>query len=141
MGFVYLAVDCIGRKKLFVRSDGVDTAAVHYNDAVGVLDRGNPLRDDKLRRTRNFIPERFPNHRIRFGIDGGSRVVENQDFRLFEQCARDAKPLLLTAGYVCAAALYVGIVTVRKSRDKFIRAGKLTNADQLLVGSVRIAPA
>ena len=123
-----------------MRADAVDAAAVEDDDAVGFLNGGDTLRDDDLGRAGNLFVERAADHRVGLGIDSGGGVVENEDLGLFEKRSGDTESLLLTAGYVCAAAFDICIVAVGELRNEFIGASELTYADELFVGCVRIAP-
>ena len=66
-----------------------DLAVVEHEDHVGVLHRGDALRDDDFRRVGDLLRERLADQRVGARVDGARRVVENQDLRLFQQSARD----------------------------------------------------
>ena len=80
--FVYVAVYFVCRHQLLVRAKPVYLAVFHYDNAVGVLYACNPLRNDNLRRIRDFLGKRLPNLCVGRRIDGAGAVVKNQDFRL-----------------------------------------------------------
>ena len=65
----------------------------------------------------------------------------NEDLRLFQQRPRDAKPLLLPAGDVCAALLDVGVVFVGEGLDELICLRKPAHAHHFLIRRIRVAPA
>ena len=95
-----------------MRADRLHRAAVQDNDLVGVLHGGNALRDDDLGRVReSTLRNALADQRIGLGIDRAGRVVQDEDLRLFQQCARDAQTLLLAAGNVAAALLDVCVVS------------------------------
>ena len=99
----------------------VDRAAVQDENQVCILDGGDALGDDELRRLRDLGAQRSADLRVGFRIDGGGRIVEDQDLRLFQQRPRDTQPLLLSAGDVRAALLDVGVVFVRHLLNELIR--------------------
>ena len=90
-----------------MRADRLHRAAVKDNDLVGLLHGGNALRDDDLGGVRDLLCECPSDERIGLGIDRARRVIEDEDLRLFQQCARDAQTLLLAARNVAAALLDV----------------------------------
>ena len=80
-----------------MRSTRCDFAIVHNNDPVGVLYGADTLCNDDFGRIRDKLRKGFLDGSIRFGINGRSGIVQNQNLWLFQQSAGDAKPLLLTA--------------------------------------------
>ena len=123
-----------------MRADRTDLAAVQYNNHIRILHGGDSLRDDELCRSGQLFTESLADQRVGVGIDCGGRVVQNQNLWLFQQGARNAQTLLLTAGDVCAALFDHGVVPIRHLADEFIRLRQTANAFKLLVGSVRVAP-
>ena len=81
-----------------------------YKRQVGVLHAGNALGNDDLRRIRDLLAQGLADARVRRGIDGARRIVEDEDLRLFQQGAGDAQALLLPAGDIRAALLDVRCV-------------------------------
>ena len=116
-------------------------SAVHNDNHIRVLDGGNPLGDNQLGGAGDFLPEGLADHGIGVGVHGGGGVVQNQDFRLFQQGPGDAQPLLLAAGDIGAALLDVGIVALREALDEFVGAGQAAGMNQLLIGGLGVAPA
>ena len=124
-------IDGIGLDEFFVRADGVDFAALHDDDAVGVLHRGDTLRDDDLGRRGDIFAECLADERVGMGIDGARRVVKDEDLGLFEEGARDAQALLLPARDVGTALFDVGIVFVGEALDEVVRLCKFARFDEL----------
>ena len=75
------------------------------------------------------------------GIDGARRVVEDEDLGLFEERARNAEALLLTARDVGTALFDVGIVLVGEALDEVVCLRKPARFDELFVCRVGVAPA
>ena len=136
-----LAVQFIVGKQFLVRTHGGDPPAVEDQDAVGVLHGGEPLCNDDFRRRGNELFEPHANQRIRLGVDGAGRIVENQNFRFLEQCPCDAETLFLPAGDVRTALLDVRVIPVGELRDEFVRLCKTACLLEFRVGRVRVAPA
>ena len=88
----------------------------------------------------DFLAHRLPDERVCLCVDGGGRVVHDQDLRLFQQCPRDAQPLLLAAGDVRAALFDIGVIFVGEGLDELIRLRKLADANQVFIRRVLIAP-
>ena len=129
------------REQFVVRAYRGDRAVVHDDDLIGVLDGRHALSDDELGRVGDLFAERLADERVRLGIDRRRRVVEDQYLWLFEQCARNAKSLLLTARDVAAALLDVGVVLVGEALNELVRLCEFADAHQLLVCRVGVAPA
>lgn len=124
-----------------MRSDAIDAAALHHDDFVGILNGRDALGDDEFGCVRDFFLESGPDQGIRPGLShGAGRVIENQDFWLFHQSARDTEPLSLPAGDVCAAFFNISVVAIRKALDEFIGLSLSRRSHQLCIGSGRIAP-
>ena len=120
---------------------GGDPPAVHYKNFVGVLHGRNPLGNNQFGGVRNFLPKRLADQGVGMGVHRAGGIVENQDFRFFQQRPGNTEPLLLTARDVGPPLLDIGVVAVGEGADKFVRLSELTDPDQLLVGGVRPAPA
>ena len=106
-----------------------------------MLHTGDTLRNDQFRCIRDFLSKRFSDLCVGSGIYGAGTVVQNQDFRFLQKRPGDTKPLLLTAGDIAAALIDPGVVSVRKTLNKFIGTSQMTSLGTLLRGSVFLAPA
>lgn len=124
-----------------MRADGVDPAAVHHDDLVCILYGRNALGDDDLRNVWDLLAEGLADHRVRLGVDGAGRVVEDEHLRIFQKGARDAQALFLPARNVGAALLDVGVVLIGERLDEVVRAGEAADAAHFVVGRVLLAPA
>ena len=122
-------------------ADVRDAAALHDEDAVGVLDGGHTLRDDDLRGLRDEVAEALTNQGVGLRVDRGGGVVEDQNLRLLQDRTGDAETLLLTTGDVGTALGDEGVVLVREGLDELVRLGELTCGDELFVTRLRVAPA
>ena len=80
----HFGINSVFTEQFFMRSDGVDFAAVHDDNAIRILYRRSALRDNYLCRLRNILAERLAYKRVRARIHRARRVVENKDFGLFE---------------------------------------------------------
>ena len=79
--------------------------------------------DDDLRRAAEITVERRADLLIRFGIDGGERVVKNDDRRLFCEHTGDGHALLLAAGERHAALADHGVIALREAGNVPVHAG------------------
>ncbi|MPN35834.1 hypothetical protein SDC9_183336 [bioreactor metagenome] len=73
-------------------------------------------------------------------IDCAGRIIENKNFRLFQKCAGDAKPLLLAARNIDAALSQIRIVTVWERHDEIVRLRRFARSRDFFVGCVFVAP-
>ena len=70
-------------------------------------------------------------------VDGGGRLVEDQDRRVFEQRARDGQPLALAAGELLAALADDRLEAVRHALDELVASA----ASAAALTSANVAPA
>ena len=73
-----------------------DAAVIEHQDAVGIDDAGEPVRQDQGRAPGHQAVERALDDGFVLGIDRGQRLVENEDRRVAQQRPRDRKPLALS---------------------------------------------
>ena len=75
-----------------------DASVIEHEDEVGVGDGRQPVRDDEHRAAGEQPIHGFLDQTLGFGVERGSRFVENQNWRIDEQRARDRDALPLAAG-------------------------------------------
>lgn len=81
-----LAVTAILADQQFRMASLFDDAAVlHHDDAVGIGDSREPMCNDQRRAAFRQIGERLLDGALRFGIECGSRLIENQDRRVLRK--------------------------------------------------------
>src|SRR5262249_18426657 len=87
-----------------VRGEQVAVAAVlddpalgQHHDEMGVLHRGEPVRDHEHRAVRHQAVDRLLDQALRFGIERAGRLVEDEDGRIAQQRPRDRDALALPA--------------------------------------------
>ena len=80
-----------------------DPPVVEDEDAVGVADGAQAVRDEEARARAHDALERALHDRLALGVERARRLVEDQDPRVLQQRARDGQALPLAAGEVDAA--------------------------------------
>src|SRR6476661_4158069 len=80
-----------------------DSTAFHDKNLLGAPNGGEAMGDHKGSPAAHQITQSFLNERLGFGIEAGSRFIENQDARIGKNRARDGDTLLLPAGKFDAA--------------------------------------
>src|ERR1035438_3937362 len=83
--------------------------------------------------------ERFEDRCFRFGVQAGSRFIENEYRRVADHGARDSDALALTARERYAALAHHRVVPVRHLLDEFMGIGELRRLDDLLAIRFRLA--
>jgi hypothetical protein len=73
------------------------------------------------------------------GVEGGGRLVEDEDGRVLEERAGDGEALPLAAGERAAALGHLGVEAVRLALEEVERLGPLAGLPDLLVGRLRPA--
>src|SRR5258708_22016805 len=74
-----------------------DAARVQNDDAVGPLDGRQAVRDHQRRAAAHERFQRRLHMALRFAVEGGGRLVEDEHRRILEERARDGEPLPLSA--------------------------------------------
>ena len=137
---IYLTVDGAGLKQLFVSSLVGDLAVIHNQDQVGILHRGDALRNNDLGCGGNVGLKAGANERIGLGIYRTGRVVENENFGLLKQRTCNAKALLLSTGDVGASLLDHAIVAIGEGANKLVCLRQAASLFNLLVGCIGVTP-
>ncbi len=119
----------------------MDLTAIHDYNSVCVLYGRYALSDNYLGCIGDLLAQCLLDKRFCLRINGTGGIIENKDFRLFEQRTGNTEPLLLPARYIGSALLNIGIIFLGKFFDKIIRLCKLAGTDQLFVRSLLISPA
>ena len=114
---------------------------VQHHDAVGLLHRGQPVRDDERRAAPHRRFERSLHHAFAFGVERAGRFVEQQQRRVLQHRAGDADALALTARKAHAALAQKGLITLRQCGDEVVRIGSARSGDDLVVARIRAAVA
>ena len=100
-----------------------DAPALHHQDAVGVDDGGEAMGDDERRAARHQRIERALHERFVFRVERGSRLVEQQHRRVFQDRAGDRQPLPLAARQRDAALADQRVVALRQRLDEKVGGG------------------
>lgn len=80
-----------------MRANIVDFTIVQHDDPIRFADGGYALRNDDRCRIASMRTQRFAGFAVRCGVHCGGAVIQNQNFRILQQGARNAQPLLLPA--------------------------------------------
>src|SRR5437763_1863941 len=75
-----------------------DTAAYQHRNLIGVAGGRDPVRDQQRCAPLHHLTQAVQNLFLRIGVDGGQRVVQNQNPWIAQHCARNGGPLLLPSG-------------------------------------------
>src|SRR6185503_1399938 len=116
-----------------------DHAALHDDDAVGVLHRGEAVRDGEGGAALLQRLERALHHELACGVERAGRFVEQQDRPVREQRTRYRKALALAAGKRDAALAEGGIESLWQTLDEFERKGAVAGGEDLVAS--RAGPA
>ena len=122
-----------------VRTLANDFAIVEHDDAVGVHNGADALRNDEFRGILRFLFERVTYGTVGFEVERGEGIVEDQDFRMTVDGACDRQTLLLPARNVGTALRNAGIVLLLLFVDEFRRLRDVACAAHGVVVAVRIS--
>ncbi len=90
-------VDAVSRQQFGARARFDHAAFFEDVDAIDVMDRAEPVRDDEGGEAPHQGVQRFHDLRFRLEVKRAGRLVEQEDRRVFQKGAGQADPLLLAA--------------------------------------------
>src|SRR3954447_9655197 len=94
---VKLAVDAATGEQLVMRSALDDDAAIEHHDLVRTTDRREPMGDHERGAALHQTFQRALYEPLRFGVERGRGLIEDENRRIFEQRTRNREPLPLSA--------------------------------------------
>ena len=97
-----------------------DAALVDDEDAVGVADRREAMRDHEGRAALHEPREGVLHGGLALGVESARGLVEEQDRRVLEQGSRDGDPLALPAGQLDAPLADLGGVAALGGEDELV---------------------
>ena len=118
-----------------------DATAVHHDDAVGLQDRGEAVRDDQRRSPLHQALERLLDRGFALRVEAGRRFVEQQHGRVLQDRAADRDALLLAAREAHAALAEIGVVAFRLRTEELVRFGGARGGVHLLDARLGLAEA
>ncbi len=124
------------RQQLAMAADFGDAPAVEHDDAAGLFDRRQAVRDHQRRASLHQRLERRLHVALRFGIERRSRLVQYQHRRILEQRARDRQPLALAARQLDAVLAHQRIESLRHLADEFHRVRGFGRGDDVRLAGV-----
>ena len=96
---------------------------MHAADRVGVADRRESMSDANRRPVLHQPVDRLLHDVLRFGVERGGRLVEQQHLGVDEQRTRDRDALLLPARELHAALADHRVVAFRETADEVVSVG------------------
>ena len=114
-----------------------DAAAVEDQQPVERLHRRQPVRDDQRRASDHQPFHGVLDQHLRFRIEAGRGLVEDQDRRICQEGARDRHALALAARKFDAALAHQRAIALRQPADEVVRAGLLCRLLDLGLGGAR----
>ena len=141
LAVVERGIEPAAREQLAVRALLDDIAVAHDEDAVGIADGAQAVRDDKARAAAHEVVHRLLNELLGAGVDRAGRLVEDEDGSVGEHGARDGQQLLLPLGDVRRLLVELHLVTAGRRADEGVGARGLRRRDDLGVGRVGAAVA
>src|SRR5438552_11089491 len=124
-----------------MRSALDDAAVVEHENLIGILHRRNAVRHDEHRASFSDLAQRVKNALLGRRVDGAQRVVENEDWRIANQSARNRRALLLTTGERDSALADNGVQSLRERGDVAGEAGLFRGLADLIIARIRAAEA
>ena len=102
-----------------------DLTFMEYADFIGMADGGETVGDGNGRTVLHQLFKRILYHAFAFGIEGGSRFVQDEDRRILQNGAGNADALALTAGELTAPVANHGVISLLACHDEIVCIGNL----------------
>ena len=116
-----------------------DAAAINDEDAVGIGDGGEAMRDDQRRAPGRKLGQRLLDRPLRLRIQRRGRLVEDQDRRVLQEDASNGETLLLAAGELHPALADDRVEAVGKVGDDVVEARAFRRVEDLLLRRIEDA--
>src|SRR5688572_22235022 len=130
----------LGRgQELFVAADGGEAALAHDDDEVGPADLREPVSDQQGGAALGGAEDRLLDLVFGGAVDGGGRVVQDEDAWVGEEGTGQGEALALAAGERHAALAYHGLVAVLEAHDELVRLGGPRRGLDLFEGGTLLA--
>src|SRR5262245_57673524 len=108
-------------QQLVVAAGLHDAAAVDHQDAVGMHDGCEPMRDRDGGAAAAELGDRFLHVALGLGVERRGGLIEQDDWRILDQRARDCDALALAAGELEPVLADLSGVAVREAHDEVMR--------------------
>src|ERR1700679_1388134 len=128
---VQLTVDALPRQQFIMRTLLRDYTAIEDDDLVRISNGAEPVRDGDHGTALHQLGETFHDEALRFRVQGGRWLVQNQDWGVSDDRPRNPYALALAARYGQAPLADQRVVTIRHRSDEVVRVGKLCRLDDL----------
>src|SRR6476646_6058434 len=138
------------RKQLLVSSALDDTAVIKHENLVCAYDSGKPVCDYDGSTVEHQSLQRLLDESLRRGVDARRRFIQNQKWRILQECPRNRKALLFAHTQLHSALPHNAAQSVRQPIDEgtrvchrrclqqfFIRRIRLPNLQVLANGAVK----
>ena len=102
-----------------------------HQDFIGSADCSEAMRNDKSRAADHQVGKRFLDVHFGFGVEFGSRLIENQNRRILQDSAGDGDALALAAAQTRTAFADHRVVALRKLQMKSAASAALAAASSL----------
>ena len=133
---VELAVDAAAGQQLVVGALLGDDPVLDDEDAVGLENGGEPVRDHNVGAALHDSLQRVLNRVFGDRIQGGGGLVQDQDARVLKHHAGNREPLLFAAGELEPSVADLGVVAVGLVHNEVVDVRDAAGGLQLLSGRV-----
>ena len=116
-----------------------DAPAIKHQDAVGVDNAGEAVRQNERGTSGHEPIDRVLNDCFVLGIDRGQRLVENENRRVAKERPRDRQPLPLAARQPQSALADDRRIALRQRGNEVVRVGGARRGDDLRPSGVELA--
>src|SRR6476619_1165862 len=126
------------RKQLLVGSALDDTAVIKHENLVCAHDSGKPVRDYDGSTVEHQSLQRFLDESLRRGVHARSRFIQNQNWRILQECPRNRKPLLFAHTQLYSALPHHAAQSLRQPIDEGTRVCHSRRLQQFFIRRIRL---
>ena len=122
-------------------SDLGQSALVEHQNLIGMLDRGETVRDDQGGPVRYEVGQGILHQTLGLIVERRCGLIQNQDRRIFQDRAGNGKTLFLPAAEAAATLPDCGIHAVRELEYEFLGIGRTQRIPDFGITGARLAEA
>src|SRR5690606_41874 len=120
LALVEPAVEAADGHQLVMVATLHDATLVHHQDLVRTRDRRQAVREHERRAAAAQLAETIADQRLALAVEGGRRLIEDEDARVGQDRTCDRDPLPLTARQLHASLAHDRVVAVLEAADELV---------------------
>src|SRR5436305_463697 len=126
-------------QQLLVRSAFDNPTPIQDQNLIGMHDGRQPMCDHDRSSTKHQILQRLLNQSLRRGVNARGRFIQNQNWRIFQERARNREPLFLSHAQLHSTLAHHATQSISQQIDETMSIRCLRRFHQFLVPGTRFS--